>query len=258
MPGSYASCMMRLNFFRSPASVRIAGLTGSLAAVLLSLPSGAVAQSLDSKHPTPLVAGENTGTVDSMVGPQFWSFQTRTGSASIVVRFAAMGLFGNASASTIQVVLHDSTGKQFAAESVTSTGKPVEVAWPGTFPKPATVILEIRPAMSSLIRTGGDYSVQVTGAVAFSNAKPPGPERIAGTYSLMVCPPTLDCQAVRFFPNGTVKTADGTTGTWTSFDPQALIYTVKIGSNQWSLKLVPGRGLVDAANTSGIIFQAVR
>lgn len=246
------------NSYGSFRSHRIAGVAGSVAAVLLSLPGGAGAQSLDSKHPTPLVAGENTGTVDSMVGPQYWSFHTRTGSASIVVRFAAMGLFGNASASTIQVVLHDSTGKQFAAESVTSTGKPVEVSWPGKFSKPSTVILEIRPAGSSLVRTGGDYSVQVNGAVAFSNAKPPGPERIAGTYSLMVCPPTLDCQATRFFPDGSVKTADGTTGTWTSFDPQALIYTVKIGSNQWSLKLIPGRGLVDTANTSGIIFQAVR
>ena len=217
-----------------------------------------MAQSLDSRHPAVLLAGENTGTVDSMVGPQFWSFRTRTGSASIVVRFASMGLFGNASASTIQVVLHDSTGKQFAAESVTSTGKPVEVSWPGKFSKPITVILEIRPAGSSLVRTGGDYTVQVNGAVDFANAKAPGPERIAGTYSLMVCPPTLDCQATRFFPDGSVKTADGTTGTWSSFDPQALIYTVKIGSNQWSLKLVPGRGLVDVANTSGIIFQAVR
>lgn len=42
------------------------------------------------------------------------------------------------------------------------------------------------------------------------------------------------------------------------FDPQALIYTVKIASNQWSLKLIPGRGLVDTADTSGIVFQAVR
>jgi hypothetical protein len=250
--------MMRRTSFRTLPSHRIAGLAGFLAAVLLTFPSGAGAQSLDSKHPTALVAGENTGTVDSMVGPQFWSFQTRTGSASIVVRFAAMGLFGNASASTIQVVLHDSAGKQFAAESVTSTGKPVEVKWPGKFSKPVTVILEIRPAMSSLVRTGGDYSIQVSGAVAFSNAKAPGPERIAGTYSLMVCPPTLECQATRFFPNGSVKTADGTTGTWSSFDPQALVYTVKIGSNQWSLKLIPGRGLVDAANTSGLVFQAVR
>jgi hypothetical protein len=233
-------------------SLALALIAGALA------PNVAGAQSLDSKHPAALVAGENTGTVDSMVGPQFWSFQSRAGSASIVVRFAAMGLFGNASASTIQVVLHDATGKVFASDSITSTGKPVEVKWPGTFGKPGPVVLEIRPAGSSLVRTGGDYSIQVSGAVDYSNVKVPGPERIAGTYNLMVCPPTLDCQAARFFPDGSVKTADGSTGTWSSFDPQSLIYTVKIGSNQWSLKLVPGRGLVDTANTSGIIFQAVR
>jgi hypothetical protein len=230
----------------------------SLAAVVLASASGAAAQSLDSKHPAALVAGENTGTVDSMVGPQFWQFRSRAGSASIVVRFASMGLFGNATASTIQVVLHDGTGKTFGSESVTSTGRAVEAKWPGTFGKPGIVIVEIRPAMSSLVRAGGDYSITVTGAVDYSNVKVPGPERIAGTYTLMVCPPTLDCQATRFFADGSVKTADGTTGTWSSFDPSALIYTVKIASNQWSLKLVPGRGLVDTANTAGIVFQAVR
>jgi hypothetical protein len=233
-------------------------LTVLLAAAVLFSLSGAGAQSLDPKHPAALMPGENTGTVDSVVGPQFWSFHTLKGSAKIVVRFGAMGLFGNASASTIQVVLHDSSGKQFAAESVTSTGKPVQVSWPGTFSKPTTVILEIRPATSSLIRTGGDYSVEVTGAVSFANVKAAGPERIAGTYNLMSCPPTLDCQAVRFFPNGSVKAADGTAGTWSSFDPQALIYTVKIGSNQWSVKLIPGRGLANTADTSLLIFQAVR
>jgi hypothetical protein len=250
--------MMLRHAFHAAGSYGIAGLAVATAAVLLSLPSAAGAQSLDPKHPAALMAGENTGTVDSVVGPQFWMFHTRKGSAKITVRFGAMGLFGNASASTIQVVLHDSTGKQFAAESITSTGKPVEVSWPGTFPKPSTVILEIRPAMSSLIRTGGDYSIQVTGAVDFTNVKVPGPERIVGTYNLMSCPPNLDCQATRFFPDGSVKTASGATGTWTSFDPQTLVYTVKIASYQWSVKLIPGRGLVDAADTTKLIFQAVR
>lgn len=194
----------------------VTSLSVSVATALLCLSSGASAQSLDSKHPAPLLAGENTGTVDSMVGPQFWSFQNRAGSAAVVVRFASMGLFGNATAATIQVVLHDGTGKTFGSESITSNGKPVEVRWPGTFAKPGTVILEIRPPSSSLVRTGGDYSVQVTGAVDFANAKAPGPERIAGTYSLMVCPPTLDCQAVRFFPDGSIKTADGTAGSWST------------------------------------------
>jgi hypothetical protein len=230
----------------------------SLAALLLATASVAGAQSLDSKHPQQLLAGENTGTVDSMVGPQFWQFQSEKGSASIIVRFTSMGLLGNASAATIQVVLHDGTGKTFGSESVTSTGKTVEVKWPGTFAKPGRVIVEVRPPMSSLVRTGGDYSVTVTGAVSYANAKAPGPERIAGTYTLMVCPPTLDCQATRFFPNGTIKTADGTSGSWAVFDPEALVYSVKIGQNNWSLKLVPGRGLVDTANTAGIVFQSVR
>jgi hypothetical protein len=233
-------------------------LASAAVSFLALVPGAAAAQSLDAKHPTPLVAGENTGTVDSMVGPQYWSFQSEKGSAIVIVRFGSMGLFGNATSATVQVVMHDTTGKTFGSESITSTGKPVEVKWPGTFGKPGIVVLEIRPPGNSLVRTGGDYSVQVTGAVSYANAKAQGPERIAGTYSLMSCPPGLDCQAVRFFPNGTVKAADGTAGTWTSFDPAALIYTVKIGPNTWSLKLVPGRGLVSASDTSSIVFQAVR
>jgi len=243
---------------RIPHPLFAAAFASAVAGSFLALvPGGAAAQSLDAKHPAPLVAGENTGTVDSMVGPQFWSFQSEKGSAIVIVRFGSMGLFGNATSATIQVVMHDTTGKAFGSESITSTGKPVEVKWPGTFGKPGIVVLEIRPPGNSLVRTGGDYSIQVTGAVSYANVKAQGPERIAGTYSLMICPPGLDCQAVRFFPNGTVKAADGTAGTWTSFDPGALIYTVKIGPNTWSLKLVPGRGLVSTSDTSSIVFQAV-
>jgi hypothetical protein len=242
---------------RHPLAAAMLATAAAFSSLALA-PGSAQAQSLDAKHPAPLVAGENTGTVDSMVGPQFWSFQSLKGSAVLIVRFGSMGLFGNATAATIQVVLHDTTGKIFASRSITSTGKPVEVKWPGTFGKPGLVVIEIRPPGNSLVRTGGDYSLQVTGAVSYANVKAQGPERIAGTYSLMICPPGLDCQAVRFFPNGTVKAADGTAGTWTSFDPGALIYTVKIGPNNWSLKLIPGRGLVSASDTSSIVFQAVR
>ena len=229
-----------------------------IAAAVIGSAGTANAQSLSLKTPQALEAGENTGTVDSMVGPQFWSFQSKAGSASIIVRFASMGLFGNATAATVQIVLHDGTGKTFGTEAVTSNGKPVEVKWPGTFAKPGRVIVEVRPPMSSLVRTGGVYSITVTGAVDYSHVKALGPERIAGTYTLMICPPTLDCQATRFLPDGSVKTADGSTGSWSSFDPAALVYTVKIGQNTWSLKLVPGRGLVNTSNTTTLVFQSVR
>ena len=245
-------------FRQSLERLAVPALAVALAVSAAALPGRAAAQSLDPKHPAPLLPGENTGTVDSMVGPQFWSFDSLKGSGVITVRFGSMGLFGNATSATIQVVMHDIAGKTFGSETITSNGKPVEVKWPGTFAKGGIVVLEVRPPGNTLVRSGGDYSIQVTGAVSYANAKAPGPERIAGTYSLMVCPPDLACQAVRFFPNGTVKTADGASGTWASFDASGLVYTVKIGANAWSVKLVPGRGLVAAADTSSIIFQAVR
>jgi hypothetical protein len=77
----------------------------------------------------------------------------------------------------------------------------------------------------------------------------------------MVCAPDFDCQgslAIHFDDNGTVRTTDGHTGTWTLFDPDSLIYSVVIGADRWSLKLVPGRGLFNSNDLSVVVFQSVR
>jgi hypothetical protein len=113
-----------------------------------------------------------------------------------------------------------------------------------------------------LLRNGGDYSLTVSGdAVDFARAHAAGPEQIAGTYSVTVCAPDFDCRsglAVRFGADGTVVTTDGHSGTWRVFDPDALIYSVVIGQDRWSMKLVPGRGLFNTSNLSIVVFQAVR
>jgi hypothetical protein len=93
------------NIFRilSPAALLIA------AAVNAPL----MAQSLNFKAPTPLLPGENHGTIDNMVGSHYWSFRYVKGSANIAVSFTSMGLFGNPSSATIEVVLHSPDGKVF-------------------------------------------------------------------------------------------------------------------------------------------------
>ncbi len=230
----------------------------AIALSLLTAPVAARAQSLDVRQPAPLVAGENTGTVDSMVGPQFWAFHALHGSVTIAIRFASMGVLGSPATATIQVVLHNANGTVFGSQTVVSNGKPAELRWPGTFAKPTTAIIEIRPAGNTLVRTGGDYSIAVTGAVSYAGAKAAGPERIAGTYQLMTCQPTFDCQTVRFLPNGVVRAADGSTGTWTIFDPDALVYTVKIDQAVLTVKLAPGRGLMSTSDASIVVFQAIR
>ena len=223
----------------------------------------AAAQSLNSKAPTPMVAGENHGTIDSMVGPHYWSFKFVPGKCTIHVQFKSMGLFGNPMKATMDIVLHSGDGKVLGTRSLTSNGPVASLDWPGTFtPPPGALIIELRPPGNTLVRSGGDYALSVTGdAVRFGEARAAGPEQVVGTYAVMVCPPDFDCQgslAIRFAPDGTVMTTDGHKGSWKVFDPAALIYSVVVGRDRWSLKLVPGRGLFSTNDLSVVVFQAVR
>jgi hypothetical protein len=231
------------------------------AALAAALPVSASAQSLNPKAPTPMVAGENRGTVDCMVGPQFWSFKHKKGKGRIVVSFTSMGLFGNPQTTTIEIVLHRSTGK-VQSGTLTSKGTIAQVDWPADFPYAGTDTIEIRTTGRCLVRAGGDYSITISGnAIDFGGA--PAASRadpIVGNYAVMICPPDFDCQSnltIRFSANGTVQTTDGHRGTWKVFDPNAMIYSVAVGRNRWSLKLVPGTGLCNPGDLS-IVFQAVR
>jgi len=225
----------------------------------LTLVSPVFAQSLSQRAPTPLVAGENHGTLDNMVGPQFWVFKYLKGPGKVTVNFTSMGLFGNRQNTTIEVVFLDPNGKVIDTKSLTSHGTAAQLELPANFVHPGTMVVELRPTGMALVRAGGDYSITLSGpAIDFAGVKAAGPEQIAGTYSMMVCPPDFDCQAVRFQANGAVMTADGRNGTWKAFDPDGLIYTVVIGGDRWSLKLIPGRGLVNVSDTSVVVFQAVK
>ncbi len=226
---------------------------------MLTLVSPIFSQSLSQRTPTPLVAGENHGTLDNMVGPQFWVFKYLKGPGKVTINFTSMGLFGNRQNTTIEVVFLDPNGKVIDTKSLTSHGTAAQLELPANFVHPGTMIVELRPTGMALVRAGGDYSIVLSGpAIDLAGAKAAGPEQVVGTYSMMTCPPDFDCQAVRFQANGTVMTADGHTGTWKMFDPDALIYTVVIGRDRWSLKLVPGRGLVNTDDTSIVAFQAVK
>lgn len=235
-------------------------LAGTCLALLMAATNAPVsAQSLNIKAPARLTPGENHGTIDNQVGAHYWAFQYVAGQANIVVRFTSMGIFGNPMPATIEVVLHNADGKVFGSRQLTSNGRVAETDWPGTFGGPGTAIVELRPPGSNLVRNGGDYTITVSGpAINFSGASAAGPEEIVGTYSMMSCPPDLDCQAARFLPAGNVVTADGHKGSWAVFDPASRIYTVVIGRDRWSVKLVPGRGLVNVSDVSLVVFQAVR
>ena len=228
----------------------------------------AAAQSLDIRNPTPLSPGQNHGTVDSMVGAQYWLIRCHKGPVHISLQFTSMGLFGNPTPSTIQEVLHSDNGKVLASRVVTSLGQTVQNDWPGTCGSKSTMIVELRPSGSNLVRSGGDYSLTVDGdGVDYASGGGSsgngngGPDRIVGTYAVMVCAPDWDCQnslAIHFSADGSVRLTDGHSGNWTVFDPDAGIYSVVIGANRFSMKLVPGRGLFNTSDLSVPVFQAVR
>lgn len=238
---------------------------GTIFAIAVAICGPAGAQSLDIRNPTPLVAGENHGTVNSMVGPQFWSFKYHKGKANIAVHFTSMGLFGNAQTTTITVVMHAGDGAVWGSKPLTSNGQVADQTWPGTFKSPGTGIIELRPPGNSLVRSGGDYSIVEDGDAAdFSGAGAgamPGCDPVVGIYAVMVCAPDFDCQnslAAHFGADGSVHLTDGHSGTWSVFDPDSHIYSVVIGQDRYSMKLVPGRGLFATNDLSVVVFQAVR
>jgi hypothetical protein len=220
------------------------------------------AQSLNPKAPAPLAAGQNHGTVDTMVGPQYWTFKYKKGAAKISISFNSMALFGNPQKATMEVILRGPNGQVIQTKSVTSTGPAAQLEMPGTFSGPGTAVIELRPAGSTLVRGGGDYTLTVSGdGIDYAGVVTRGPEQIVGTYSVRVCAPDFDCQnslAIRFAKDGTVQTTDGHSGTWKVFDPDAMIYSVVMGPDRWSLKLVPGRGLFSPDDMSVVVFQSVR
>jgi hypothetical protein len=240
-------------------------LAVSLGAVLaIALSISASAQSLNPNAPTPMVAGENRGTLDCMVGPQYWSFKFRKGSAQVTVGFTSMGLFGNPMTTTIEVIIHGSGWT--TSRSLTSNGRLAQLVMPANFKGPGSAVIELRVNGTCLVRAGGDYTVTASGdGIDFGGtggtAAAPRSDPIVGSYAVMVYPPDWNFGtglSIRFAANGTVQTSDGHSGTWKVFDPGAMIYTVVIGPDRWSLKLKPGLGLSNTSDLSVLVFQAVR
>jgi hypothetical protein len=238
-----------------------------LTGFLIGLVSPLSAQSLDPGAPAHLAPGENRGTLDCMVGPQYWSFKHSKGAGKLDVRFSSMGLFGNPTTATMNVIVSDVGHTWTFTKTVTSRGAAAVVDMPATFPEPGEAVVELATNGTCLVRAGGDYAITASGpAIEYSvaaagSSAPSGRDRIVGTYSVMVCAPDFDCQsslAIHFDDNGTVRTTDGHTGTWTVFDPDSRIYSVVMGGDRWSLKLVPGRGLFNTNDLSVVVFQSVR
>lgn len=210
-------------------------------------------QSLDSHHPAPLQPDENNGTVDNFVGNNYFYLTGGPGSVTITVTYKSMGLLGNAQRSSLTVQLSDEKRTWVETRTISSLASSNSAKMVGNLKVPTRLILSIFPPSGGLVRSGGDYAVTATGAVRFD---PPlnGTELIVGTYTPMSVHDNEDT-AAKFEANGTLEFASGTTGRWKLFDAGTHIYTVTFANTRLSLKLVPGRGLVDAHDPTIIVFQ---
>ena len=225
-------------------------------AAVFAVSAGAHAQSLDSHHPAPLQPGENDGTVDNFVGNNYFYLTGGPGAVTIVVNYKSMGLLGNAQRSSLNIELSDDKRSWVEKRTISSLASSNSTKMVGNLKVPTRLILSVMPPSWGLVRMGGDYAVTATGAVKFDPAPSPT-ELIVGTYTPMVVHDNEDTSA-KFEANGTLEFASGTMGRWKLFDAGSHMYTVQYANTRMSLKLIPGRGLVDARDTSSIVFQRNR
>jgi hypothetical protein len=227
-----------------------------IVSALCILTTATQAQSLDSHHPAPLQPGENNGTVDNFVGNNYFYLTGGPGAVTIVVTYKSMGLLGNAQRSSLNIELSDDKRSWVEKRTISSLASSNSTKMVGNLKVPTRMILSILPPSGGLVRMGGDYAVTATGAVKFDPAPSPT-ELIVGTYTPMVVHDNEDT-AAKFEPNGTMMFASGTMGHWKLFDANSHLYTVQYANTRMSLKLIPGRGLVDSRDPTSIVFQRNR
>jgi hypothetical protein len=227
-----------------------------------------LAQSLDINKPDPLKPGINTATADSTVGTQYWYYIGDPGQHTVKVTFQSMGALGAPLKNTLLVTLASPLGAE--KKSITSQNEQESVSFTGSMNKATKMVLQIDPlSPTGLVRQGGDYQIEVTGAVHF-DAGPRGggmanpympvdggsgqQDPVVRAYMCM----QNDHGITKFLANGTVTGADGSVGTWKLEDADSKAYTVKLGQDRLSLIFSPGRGLVDATSKDVLIFKQLR
>lgn len=213
------------------------------------------AQSLKPENPYPMKAGINRATSDSLVGTQYWYFYATPGNSTLTVRLKTpTTLYGAQLNTVVAVTLTDAAHTWKNTKTVATRPNQTEATFTAAnIKKPVKIIVAVAPPNQNLIRMGGDYELEATGAVQFDEVGAAA-EPIIRTFQSMV----NTYGATRFLADGTVMASDGSRGTWTAFDPDNHIYTVEIGKFRWSVQYLPGYGLVKPEDPNSIVFQELR
>lgn len=221
-------------------------MTAALMNSLSLLWSGsALGQSLDVRNPAPLQSGVNEATVEDFVGPHYWYFTAERGSFSGTVK--RMGSPGESIRAQISARVSYTTKQKDA--TLKSSVKGDVTTFSGTTKMTNRVSLVVDPGRAGLVRSACVYQVNVSGNVSFG--QPSNKPEIVGTYMSM-----LDGYGLtKFNEDGTVICANGTKGKWTLFDAASKTYVVDLNNDHLSTKLVPARGLMDAAHVDIPFFK---
>lgn len=216
----------------------------------------AAAQSLKPQKAYPLGAGINQGTSDSLVGTHYWYFYAEPGNSRLTVRFKKAGtLYGTELNNNVLTVTLTDEGKSWRSVKVVSSkrNQTEAVFAADNVKRKMKIIVSIAPPNQNLVRMGGDYEIEATGAVQFDEAKSAA-DPIVRTYESKV----NAYGSLRFLRDGRIEASDGSVGEWKSFDPENRIYSVQIGRFRWSVQYLPGYGLVKPDEPNLIVFQELR
>ena len=194
-------------------------------------------QSLDKNAPAALRSGSNSASVDSLIGAHYWYFFVEPGAFQLTFsRGGAEGLGASGKATIVA-----GFSPQTPGGVMTFKETPGGAVYSGSVKQRTRVGIGVSPPNSPLVRSTVSYTLAASGTVVFTAAKDAAPA-IAGMYNTMYNNPL---GAVRFNANGTVEATNGQTGTWKLFDAPSATYVVVIAGQRMSLRLDPGRGLID-------------
>src|SRR5579862_371847 len=186
------------------------------------LATGAPAQSLRANAPAPLQAGVNTSTTDNFTGTHYWYFFGGPGKVVVRATFAGGGLLGNSMNSAMKITLSDGAGSFSVSKTiVSSSNQDLNTAtFTGNLKTRTRLLVSVAPPSQGLVRSGGEYTLEAGGAVAFASSGTGGDPIVQTFYGDFGAPGgyageggTADYGATKFRADGSVVASNGATGT---------------------------------------------
>ena len=124
---------------------------------------------LDAQRPVALGPGVNKGNVDNGSGPHYYYFWAGPGHVDIKMAFKEMGVLGAPFRQGLTFDLYDEGGKVVSHSTIVSLANLERIKTGGDFGSRHRMTLAVVP-QKGLVRLGGYYEIEVTGAAAFDGA----------------------------------------------------------------------------------------